>query len=184
MTERRIGWRAAYLLAAFGIYLVDQASKAWAVRALRFGQTKTLISNFLILEYAENPGIAFGGLQESGAFGRWFLIALAAAAAVAVLFYFFRTPRSDDRVLGACALLLAGIVGNLTDRVRLGYVIDFILVHLGSYRWPNFNVADASISVGALLLALDMIFDSRRQKSGISGQNKIQEARVNSQESE
>lgn len=184
MTERRIGWRAAYLLAAFGIYLVDQASKAWAVRALRFGQTKTLISNFLIFEYAENPGIAFGGLQESGAFGRWFLIVLAAAAAVAVLYYFFRTPRSDDRVLGACALMLAGIVGNLTDRVRLGYVIDFILVQLGSYRWPNFNVADASISVGALLLAFDMIFDSRRQRSGISGQNKIQEAGVNSRESE
>lgn len=170
MTERRIGWRAAYLLAAFGIYLVDQASKAWAVRALRFGQTKTLINNFLIFEYAENRGIAFGGLQESGTFGRWFLVVLAATAAVAVLYYFFRTPRSDDRVLGACALLLAGIVGNLTDRVRLGYVIDFILVHLGSYRWPNFNVADASISIGAILLALDMIFDSKKQRSAVSNQ--------------
>ncbi|HYO91333.1 MAG TPA: signal peptidase II [Pyrinomonadaceae bacterium] len=178
MTERRIGWRAAYLLAAFGIYLVDQASKAWAVRALRFGETKTLISNFLIFEYAENRGIAFGGLQEGGAFGRWFLVVLAAAAAIAVLFYFFRTPRSDDRVLGACALLLAGIVGNLTDRVRLGYVIDFILVHLGSYRWPNFNVADASISVGALLLAVDIIFDSRKQKSGAGKQNEEQNSGV------
>jgi signal peptidase II len=184
MTERRIGWRAAYLLAAFGIYLVDQTSKAWAVRALRFGQTKTLINNFLIFEYAENPGIAFGGLQEGGAFGRWFLVVLAAAASVAVLYYFFRTPRSDDRVLGACALLLAGIVGNLTDRVRLGYVIDFILVHLGSYRWPNFNVADASICVGALLLAFDMIFASRNQGAAVSGQNKIQEAGVSSRESE
>lgn len=170
MTERRIGWRAAYLLAAFGIYIVDQMSKAWAVRALRFGETKTLISNFLIFEYAKNDGIAFGGFQDTGAFGRWFLVVLAAAAAVAVLFYFFRTPRSDDRVLGACALLLAGILGNLTDRVRLGYVIDFILVHLGSYRWPNFNVADSSICVGALLLAFDMIFDSRKQRSAASGQ--------------
>ena len=165
MTERRIMWRAAYLLAAFGIYLVDQTTKAWAVRALRFGQTKTAINNFLVFEYAENRGIAFGGLQEGGSFGRWFLVVLAALAACAVLFYFFRTPRSDDRVLGACALLLAGIVGNLTDRVRLGYVIDFILVHVGSYHWPNFNVADSSICAGALLLALDMIFDSRRQKT-------------------
>jgi signal peptidase II len=163
MSERRMGWRAAYLLAAFGIYLVDQASKAWAVRALRFGQTKTVISNFLIFEYAENPGIAFGGLRESGSFGRWFLVVLAGAAAVAVIFYFFRVPRSDDRVLGACALILAGIVGNLTDRLRLGHVVDFILVDLGFFRWPNFNVADASICIGALLLAFDMIFSGRRQ---------------------
>lgn len=183
MTERRIGWRMAYLLAAFGIYMVDQASKAWAVRALRFGETKTLVNNFIVFEYAENSGIAFGRLQESGTFGRWFLVVLAMLAATAVLFYFFRTARTDDRVLGACALLLAGIVGNLTDRLRLGYVIDFILVHLGSYRWPNFNVADASICAGALLLAFDMIFNSRNQKSGARSRNKIQEAEVNSQRS-
>ncbi|MDX6694062.1 MAG: signal peptidase [Blastocatellia bacterium] len=170
MTERRIGWRMAYLVTAFGIYLVDQTSKAWAVRALRFGETKTLISNFVIFEYAENPGVAFGRLQEGGAFGRWFLVVLAAMAAIAVLFYFFRTARSDDRVLGACALLLAGIVGNLTDRLRLGYVIDFIAVHLGSYRWPNFNVADASICVGALLLAFDMIFANRKQRPAVCPQ--------------
>jgi signal peptidase II len=156
MNKEQLGWRAAYLLAALGIYMVDQASKAWAVRALRFGQAKTLISGLLAFEYAENPGIAFGQLQEGGSFGRWFFVVLAAAAAIAVLFYFFRTPRGDDRVLGACSLLLAGILGNLTDRARLGYVIDFILAHLGSYHWPTFNVADASICVGALLLAYDL----------------------------
>ena len=170
MTERRIGWRLAYLVAAFGIYLADQASKAWAVRALRFGETKTLISNLLVLEYAENPGIAFGRLQEGGSFGRWFLVVLALAAAIAVLYYFFRTLRNDDRILGACALLLAGIVGNLTDRLRLGFVIDFILVSLGSYHWPNFNVADASICAGALLLAFDMIFSNKKQRSAVSRQ--------------
>ncbi|MGB7924548.1 MAG: signal peptidase II [Pyrinomonadaceae bacterium] len=163
MNRARIGWRAAYLLAAFGIYMVDQASKAWAVRALRFGQTKTVISGLLAFAYAENSGIAFGQLQEGGAFGRWLLVVLAVAAAVAVIFYFFRTPRSDDRVLGACSLLLAGIIGNLTDRARLGYVIDFILVHLGSYHWPTFNVADASICAGALLLAYDLFFTSSQK---------------------
>jgi signal peptidase II len=184
MTERRTGWRAAYLVAALGVYLVDQASKAWAVRALRFGQTKTLINNLLVFEYAENSGIAFGRLQEGGSFGRWLLIVLAIGAAISVLIYFFRTERSDDRVLGACALLLAGIVGNLTDRVRLGYVIDFILVHIGSYRWPNFNVADASICIGALLLAFDIIFESRRQKSRVRGQNKMQESGAGSREAD
>jgi signal peptidase II len=158
----RLGWRAGYLLAGFGIYMVDQSSKAWAVRALRFGVERTVIHGFLDFVYTENKGIAFGQLQESGSFGRWFFVGLAIAAAVAVLYYFLRTPRNDDRVLGACALLLAGIAGNLTDRARLGYVIDFIVVHAGSWHWPTFNVADASISIGALLLAYDLIFEKKR----------------------
>lgn len=159
----RIAWRAGYLLAAFGIYMADQSSKAWAVRILRFGDERVVIPGFLQFIYTENPGIAFGQLQEGGSFGRWFFVVLAVLAAVAVLYYFMRTPRNDDRVLGACALLLAGILGNLTDRVRLGYVIDFIVLHAGSYRWPTFNIADASITVGALLLAYDLVF-SRRSK--------------------
>lgn len=164
MKVQRIGWRAAYLFAAFGIYLMDQASKAWAVRALRFGEDKTIINGLLDLVYAENRGIAFGQLQEGGSFGRWFFVVLAIAAAIAVLVYFWRTPRADDRILGACALLLAGITGNLTDRARLGYVVDFILVHLGSFHWPNFNVADASICAGALLIAYDLFFENRSRK--------------------
>ena len=157
----RFAWRAGYLLAALGIYLTDQASKAWAVRALRFGDERVIIPGFFQFIYTENPGIAFGQLQEGGSFGRWFFVVLAALAASAVFYYFLRTPRDDDRVLGACALLLAGISGNLTDRIRLGYVIDFIVVHAGNYHWPTFNVADASITVGALLLAYDMIFSHR-----------------------
>ena len=161
--KTRLAWRTGYLVAALGLYLMDQASKAWAVRRLRF-EDRTIISGALDLVYAENRGIAFGQLQEGGAFGRWFFVVLACAAAIAVLFYFFRTPRNDDRILGACALLLAGILGNLTDRVRLGFVIDFIMVHAGSYHWPTFNVADASITLGAVLLAYDLIFAGRRAK--------------------
>jgi signal peptidase II len=157
----RLGWRAGYLLAAFGIYLVDQASKAWAVRRLRFGGDRTIVQGFFDLVYTENRGIAFGQLQEGGSFGRWFFVGLAVVAALAVLYYFFRIPRNDDRVLGACALLLAGILGNLTDRARFGYVIDFIVIHAGQYHWPTFNVADASICLGALLLAYDLIFQKK-----------------------
>lgn len=164
MKARNLSWRIWYLLAAFGIYMADQMSKAWAVRTLRLGQDKTIISGFLDLSYAENPGVAFGQLQNGGAWGRYALAALAGAAAVAVLTYFFRTPRSDDRTLGACALLLAGIAGNLTDRLRLGYVIDFIHAYAGNYHWPTFNVADASICCGAALFALDLILEGRKQK--------------------
>ena len=160
--NNRTAWRIGYLVAALGIYLVDQSSKAWAVRHLRFDD-RTIIRGILDFAYAENRGIAFGQLQEGGSFGRWFFVVLAAAAAMAVLFYFLSTPRNDDRILGACALLLAGILGNLTDRVRLGFVIDFIQLHAGQYHWPTFNVADASISCGALLLAYDLIFAHRKE---------------------
>ena len=173
-TRTRLGWRTGYLLASFGIYLVDQSTKAWAVRALRHADDRTVIRGFVDFVYTENRGIAFGQLQESGSFGRWFFVVLAIAAAAAVLYYFLRTPRNDDRVLGACALLLAGIAGNLTDRARLGYVIDFIVAHAGSWHWPTFNVADASISVGALLLAYDLVFERKkevsRQKTGVRSQ--------------
>jgi signal peptidase II len=145
------------------LYMADQASKAWAVKALRFGEDRVVIRGFLQFAYTENPGIAFGQLQEGGSFGRWFFVALASAASVAVFYYFIRTPRNDDRVLGACALLLAGILGNLTDRVRLGYVVDFIVMHAGDYHWPTFNIADASICIGALLLMLDLFLGGRKR---------------------
>jgi signal peptidase II len=163
IARSRFAWRGGYLLAAFGIYMVDQSTKAWAVRTLRFGDERRVISGVLDLIYTENKGIAFGQLQEGGAFGRWFFVVLAMAAALAVFYYFLRTPRNDDRVLGACALLLAGIIGNLTDRVRLGHVVDFIVLHAGQYHWPTFNVADASITIGALLLAYDLVFDHRKK---------------------
>ena len=158
----RMGWRLAYLAAAVGIFLVDQSTKAWAVEALkRTGARRRIVDGFLDFAYAENRGIAFGQLQEGGTTGRWLLAGLAVAAATAVLVYLFRTPRADDRLLGACALLLAGITGNLADRIRLGYVIDFIDVHLGSFTWPTFNVADSAICIGALLLAFDLFREGR-----------------------
>jgi len=159
----RFAWRAGYLLAALAVYLADQASKAWAVKTLRFGEDRVLIRGFLQFAYTENSGIAFGQLQEGGSFGRWFFVVLAAAASVAVFYYFMRTPRNDDRVLGACSLLLAGILGNMTDRARLGYVVDFIVVHAGEYHWPTFNIADASICIGAGLLMLDLFFGHRKE---------------------
>lgn len=158
----RFAWRGGYLLAAFAVYLADQASKAWAVKTLRFGEDRVVIRGFLQFAYTENPGIAFGQLQDGGSFGRWFFVALAAAATVAVFYYFMKTPRNDDRVLGACALLLAGILGNLTDRIRLGHVVDFIVMHAGNYYWPTFNIADASICIGAGLLMLDLFFGNRK----------------------
>lgn len=165
MSERvsRKSWRVAYLGAALVLFLADQASKAWAVQRLRTGEVVKVIDGFLHFGYAENPGIAFGRLQDGGEFGRWMLAALAGLAVVGLLSYFFRTKRTDDRILGALALLLAGVAGNLCDRVRLGHVIDFIEVFIGSFQWPTFNVADAAICTGAALLALDLLLEGREE---------------------
>jgi signal peptidase II len=160
---RGMRWRVAYLCAAFAVYMADQASKAWAVRRLRLGDVVHVFDGFVRLAYAENTGVAFGRLQEGGEFGRWMLATLAALAVLGLLAYFFRTRRTDDRLLGALALLLAGVGGNLTDRVRLGHVIDFIEVFVGSYQWPTFNVADAAICMGAALLALDLLLEGRAE---------------------
>lgn len=172
MSERvsRKGWRVAYLGAAFVLFLADQASKAWAVSRLRAGDVVKVIDGVLHFGYAENPGIAFGRLQGGGEFGRWMLTALAGLAIVGLLAYFFRTKRTDDRILGALALLLAGVAGNLCDRVRLGHVIDFIEVYIGSYQWPTFNVADAAICTGAALLALDLLLEGREERKKGKGE--------------
>jgi signal peptidase II len=103
-------------------------------------------------------------LDEGGDTGRWGLSAVAFVAAALVLYFFWRTPRTDDRILGALALLLAGIAGNVTDRIRLGYVIDFIDVQFGSWHYPTFNVADMSICIGAGLLILDMILTRKKKQ--------------------
>lgn len=168
---RSMRWRALYLMASLGIFGVDQITKWWAIGRLRFGADIDVIPGFAKLLYAENDGVAFGQLQRGGSTGRWLLASFAGAAAAGVLVYFFRTPRSDDRVLGACALLLAGILGNLADRVRHGFVIDFVSLYLGDFHYPIFNVADVAICVGAGLLLLDAFMGSRSQESRVRSQD-------------
>lgn len=163
MKRRDIIWKLAYLGIAVGVYMVDQVTKAWAARELRLGGDRSLIEGFLNLAYATNTGIAFSMFDEGGDTGRWGLSAVAFIAGVLVLYFFWRTPRTDDRVLGALALLLAGIAGNVTDRLRFGYVIDFIDVRFGAWHYPTFNVADIAICVGAGLLILDMFLSKRKR---------------------
>lgn len=165
MKRTDIFWKLAYLLAAGAVFMIDQTTKAWAVRNLRFGGDREIISDFLNFVYAENTGVAFSMLDDHGATGRWGLAVIAGIAATLVLFYFWRIPRTNDRLLGALALLLAGIVGNLTDRIRLGFVVDFIQVHYkDSFYYPVFNVADMAICVGAGLLIIDMFWAKKEEQ--------------------
>lgn len=170
MDKRSIIWKLGYLVIAGGVFMVDQVTKAWATRVLRFEGDRQLIPGFLNFAYAQNPGVAFSMLDQQGDAGRWGLSIIAFVAAALVLYFFWRTPRTDDRILGSLALLLAGIVGNVTDRMRLGFVVDFIDVQFGSWHYPTFNVADAAICVGAGLLMIDIVLSKRNQKSEIKNQ--------------
>ena len=165
MTRSDFLWKVAYLAVAGGVFLIDQSSKAWAVKRLRFGDPMSLIPGFLNFAYAENTGVAFSMLDDNGSTGRWGLSIIAMIAATLVVYFFWRTPRADDRIMGALALLLAGIIGNVTDRIRLGFVVDFIDVQFGSWHYPTFNVADMSIVIGAGLLILDMFLSKRKQQA-------------------
>lgn len=164
MKKNDLFWKLAYLAMSGAVFLVDQTTKAWAIRRLRLGGDKEIIPNFLNFAYAQNTGVAFSFLDDHGDAGRYGLSIVAGAAAVLVLFYFWRVPRTHDRLLGALALLLAGIIGNLTDRARLGFVIDWIDVQFGSWHYPTFNVADAAICVGAGLLILDMFLTKKKER--------------------
>lgn len=164
MTKKDFFWKLGYLAIAGGILMIDQTTKAWATRSLRFNGDRSVISGLLNFTYAQNPGVAFSMLDDHGDAGRWGLSAVAFVAATLVFYFFWRTPRTDDRILGSLALLLAGIAGNVTDRIRLGFVVDFIDVQFGSWHYPTFNVADAAICVGAGLLMLDLVLSKRTQK--------------------
>ena len=163
MNKKDIIWKLAYLVIAGGVFMVDQATKAWAIRRLRFGDEINVIPGFLNFAYAQNTGVAFSMLDDHGSTGRWGLSIVALIAGALVLYFFWRTPRSDDRILGSLALLLAGIAGNVTDRLRLGFVVDFIDVQFGSWHYPTFNVADMAIVIGAGIMIIDMFLTKKQQ---------------------
>lgn len=161
MKRSDIPWKIGYLVAALAVFLLDQASKAWAVKSLKTGGDLEVIPGLLNFAYAINTGVAFSMFAGNGDTGRWALSGLAIFAMALVLYFFWKTPRGDDRILGALGLLLAGILGNVLDRIRLGYVIDFIDVQFGDWHYPTFNVADIAICTGAALLILDMFLSKK-----------------------
>ena len=153
---------------AGAVFMIDQTSKAWAAKSLRFGGDREIIPNFLNFAFAQNTGVAFSFLNDQGDAGRFGLSIVALVAGVLVLYYFWRVPHTQDRILGALGLLLAGIVGNVTDRLRLGFVIDFIDVQFGAWHYPTFNVADMAICVGAGLLILDMLMSKKKTEKDVA----------------
>ncbi len=153
--------KVKYFVLVFLVLIADQASKAWATAKLQFLDTMEIIPNLFRFTYARNRGVAFSLLADSKFEMKWILAGISTLAAVGVGYYLVRTA-NNKRLSFSLALLLAGIVGNLIDRVRLGEVVDFIDFHwYEKYTWPTFNIADAAICVGAALLAIEMMREEK-----------------------
>jgi signal peptidase II len=148
----------------FGIFAVvsialDQWTKALArdmLRPLGPFQPKVVVPGFFNLRYSENPGVAFGMLQQMAG-GRLVLTLMAVAAFALVLFYLRKTDVGATRLHVALGLVGGGAIGNLLDRVSYGRVTDFIVWHVKDHEWPAFNVADAALCIGVGLMVLDML---------------------------
>jgi len=139
----------------------DQASKVWAVRNLPLFEPRDLVPGFLGLVHVRNTGVAFSLLSSLDP--RWvhpLLILATVLALAAVIAYLWVLPGKGIAPFGL-GLILGGAIGNLIDRARLGYVVDFIDLHWRAYHWPTFNVADIGITVGVALLVADMLFFSK-----------------------
>ncbi len=139
----------------------DQASKVWAVRRLPPYEPMELVQGFFGLVHVRNTGVAFSMLSNLDP--RWvhpFLILATVLAMGAVLAYIAYLPCRGAAPIGL-GLILGGAIGNLIDRARLGYVVDFLDLYWRGHHWPTFNVADVGISVGVVLLVIDMTFPSK-----------------------
>ena len=156
----RLGWLWLTVL----VFVVDQASKWFFETELSLYQRIVVIPDLFSWTLAYNTGAAFSFLADSSGWQRW-LFALIAIVVSGVLVVWLKRLKPGETWLAiALALVLGGALGNLYDRIVLGHVVDFILVHWQDrWRFPAFNVADSAITVGAIMLALDMF---KSKKSG------------------
>ncbi len=140
--------RRPLLIGSLAILAVDQLSKLLISSKLLPGDSIAVLGRFFRLTYIRNPrgvfGLSFGGIP---------LVPISLVAVAFLLILLFRTTSIGSSPL-AISLILGGAVGNLVDRLRLGEVIDFLDFGVGRYRWPTFNLADAGVTVGAILLLL------------------------------
>ena len=145
---------------------LDQITKQVALAWLPLHQSVSVIPGLdWYLTY--NTGAAFSFLADAGGWQRWFFTITTIIISTVILFWIKRVPEDEKLTAVSLCLILGGALGNLIDRIYLGYVIDYVQVWLGSYPWPAFNVADAAISVGATILILSSFTGSEKPTTQI-----------------
>ncbi len=151
------------LLLAILVIAADRLSKLWIVAHIPTGHAITVIPRVFRLTHVLNTGAAFSLFEEAKNpfIVRDALITFSIIAAIAVLIMIWRTGRRLTTTSVALALILGGALGNLYDRIRLHFVVDFLEVHIVHYHWPDFNIADSAIVIGACLLLLEALLPSK-----------------------
>ncbi len=151
--------RVRWLWLTLGIVLLDRATKAWFEARTVEGWRQEIIHNFIYLVHSRNPGIAFGVLADSASPTTRVILIAGSLVVMGVLAWLLVAGKSGS-AMGAAglALLLGGAAGNVTDRIFHGAVTDFFEVWFGTYHYPAFNVADSAITIGAVLILLDVLF--------------------------
>ncbi|NOT16265.1 MAG: lipoprotein signal peptidase [Methylotenera sp.] len=135
------------------VVALDLYSKHLIQSAFAYSEMLTLTHFFDLVHY-RNLGAAFGFLNDAGGWQKWFFTAISMVAVI-VMAYLIRKHQDEKLFCWGLALVLGGALGNLYDRITLGYVVDFLNFHIGDYYWPAFNVADSAIVGGVGLLLLD-----------------------------
>jgi signal peptidase II len=157
--------RAVCFLISLLVIVLDRCSKLWVVAHIQPGAAIPVIPHVFRLTHVLNFGAAFSMFASSTSPDtvRWCLIGFSMIAAVAVVVLIWKWGRSLTLTSFALSLILGGAIGNLYDRAKFKFVVDFLEVHIGSYHWPDFNVADSAIVVGACLLLLETLWP-RKEK--------------------
>lgn len=139
------------------VIVLDQVSKYLAVKYLKGSSPYIIIEDFLQLYYVENYGAAFGILQNR----KLFFIIVTSIVIISIIFFLYKNPYNLNKIMQvALAMLLGGAIGNLIDRIRLGYVVDFISTRIGKgYDFPVFNIADMFIVISTFLIIILVLFN-------------------------
>ena len=156
-----------WLLLTAAVIGIDQWSKRLIEDALHLAETRYLLPVFNIVR-AHNRGVAFSMFAAAAGWQRWVFSALAVGVSAGLIAWLRRLERDAAMLAAALALILGGALGNVIDRLRLGYVVDFIQVHWGQHYFPAFNIADSAITIGAGVLLLDALL-ARGRPAGIKG---------------
>lgn len=146
------------------VIILDQITKAIATaKLIMFDPVAVMpMFNFTLMH---NEGAAFSFLSSAGGWQRWFFAGLASIVSIAILFWIKKLTAQEKGMAISLSLILGGALGNLIDRVRFGYVVDFIDVYYGTSHWPAFNIADSAISVGAVIMVIFSFREDKKDKA-------------------